>query len=180
MSPRVLRLKSAPSTQDIARRAAEEGAPAWTVIHAERQTKGRGRLRRRWATGPGALTFSLILRPKLAPSRLGRLSLAAGRAAARAIRRAAKVAVAVKLPNDVMAKPRGERVPYRKVCGILIEASGDTKKIDWAVLGVGVNVNNRLPRRLRHAVSLAELTGKKLNPEAVLKSLIREFRRTFK
>lgn len=180
MSPRVLRLKRAASTQDIARRAAEEGAPAWTVVHAERQTRGRGRLRRRWTTGPGALTFSLILRPRIAPSRLGRLSLGAGRAAARAIRQAAKVSVAVKLPNDVMARPRRARVPYRKVCGILIEASGDTKKIDWAVIGIGVNVNNRIPRRLRHAVSLAELTGKKIDPEAVLKSLLREFRRTFK
>src|SRR5581483_4128592 len=72
----LLRLKSIDSTQDLAKRLAENGGTDRTLIIAERQTKGRGRLRRRWTSDPGGLYLSILFRPQVSPRRLAELSLA--------------------------------------------------------------------------------------------------------
>lgn len=166
----LLRLEETDSTQAVARFLAEQGAPHGTVVWADRQTAGRGRLKRRWQSGPGGLYVSVILRPNIAPSRLARLSLASAAAAAKAVSRLTGLKTMVKAPNDVYAE--GSRGP-RKVCGILAEASGGSRKVDWVVLGVGVNVNNAV-RGLPNAASLKALTGRSWAVEKVLSRLLRE------
>ena len=173
--PRVLHLKSSRSTQTLARRMAERGAPAWTLVRADRQTRGRGRMERSWSSGKGGLYVSLILRPRLTPAGLAGLSLAAAKACARALA-APGLELFIKPPNDILARRAGSAEPARKVCGILLEASGDTQAVDWVVLGIGVNAANRLPRALSSAATLSELSGRRVGPEAVLPRLLRRLR----
>lgn len=164
---RLLRFKTAASTQTTARRLAEAGAPAGTLVLAERQTHGRGRMDRRWSSGKGGLYLSLILKPRLLPKDLARLSLALGAALAERIAGAAGVEARVKPPNDVLARAKGTDADFRKVCGILIEAAGSEKALDWIVIGVGVNAANRVPQALT-AASLSALAGRNIAPEALL------------
>ncbi len=195
---RVKRFKTTVSTQNAARRLAEKGAPAWSVVWADRQTGGRGRMDRRWSSGVGGLYFSLILRPKLKPERLAALSLRAGRICAGALRKVSGLAVRIKPPNDVLARPKGSRGPYKKICGILIEASGrplttcgggtSSRKrsvgcapfVEWVIIGIGVNVSNRIPPSLPHAASLAGLSGAAFTEEEVLKAVLRPLRAELK
>ncbi|MFC1679511.1 biotin--[acetyl-CoA-carboxylase] ligase [Elusimicrobiota bacterium] len=176
---RLVHLRRTVSTQTYARRLADRGAEAWTVVRADRQTRGRGRMERRWSSGAGGLFFSVILRPRMKPSRLPRMSLQAGRACAAALRSATGLDIRIKPPNDILAR-RARDEPFRKVCGILIEASGTSREIHWVVVGIGVNVSNRIPRLLPHAASLASLTGRRPCPEAILRKLVRELRRIWK
>ena len=167
----LLRLPETDSTQTVARFLADQGAAERTLVWADRQTGGRGRLRRTWESAPGGLYVSLILRPRFPASRLAELSLLAGDAAAVALARHAKVETAVKPPNDVYAVGRDGRA--RKIGGILCEAAGGQTRLDWLIVGVGINVNN--PVSLKTATSLKTLTGRAWDVEAVLKALLSEF-----
>jgi BirA family biotin operon repressor/biotin-[acetyl-CoA-carboxylase] ligase len=173
---KVLRLRTSVSTQTRARRMAEAGAPAWTAVVAERQTRGRGRMERRWSSGKGGLYVSVILRPSMAPAQLEGLSLASAKACAKALERLSGLDVFIKPPNDILARRPGSGEEPRKVCGILLEASGDTRRVDWVVLGVGMNLNNRVPRELDKAASVSALTGKDSDVEKALGLLLRELR----
>jgi len=151
------------SSQDIARRMAEEGAEEWTTVVCEEMRGGRGRMGRRWYAPRGGLWMTIILRPPVVEG-LQLLSIAAGLAVADAIRLLTGVDVNVKWPNDVVVRGR-------KVCGVLVEGSamGDRALI---LLGVGVNVNNDVPEELRsYAASLKGLTGREV-PRASLAILI--------
>ena len=160
---RLVRLTTTDSTQVVARRLAEEGAPDGTLVWALSQTSGKGRMGRKWRSAPGGLYASWLLRPEFAPERLGELSLACGEALATAMR-GFGASTTVKLPNDVLAlcadgKPR-------KLCGILCEAAGDSERLHWLVIGFGVNVNN--PPPLKRSTSLRALTGRAVDLPTVL------------
>lgn len=142
----VHRYDAVDSTQRVARELALTGAPHGTVVLAERQTAGRGRMDRSWSSEPRLdLTFSLILRPggRLAEAPLLTLGAAAGLAEALDLR--------VKWPNDVVT-PEG-----RKVAGLLaeVEAAGAEDRVQYVILGVGLNVNRRDFADLPNATSLA-------------------------
>lgn len=123
---RVVRLAQTPSTNDVATRLAADGAPEGTVVVADEQTRGRGRLGRAWHSPPGSgLYLSVVFRPtdgmpdEAAGAAVARLlTLAAGVAAAEAVRGATGLAVELKWPNDlVIGRPR------RKLAGLLAEGS---------------------------------------------------------
>ena len=170
----VLHLAVTDSTQTVARFLAEEGAPHGTLVWADAQTGGRGRMKRRWKSAPGGLYFSLILRPRFAPSRLAELSLRTAEAAATSLSRQAGIETLIKPPNDVYAVKNARA---RKICGILAEASGDSRKTDWVALGVGINVNNA--PGLPTATSAKAMTGKTWDLPAVLRSFLLEFQRSY-
>jgi BirA family biotin operon repressor/biotin-[acetyl-CoA-carboxylase] ligase len=162
---RLVRLARVDSTQAAARRLADEGAPDGTLVWALSQTAGKGRMGRKWRSAPGGLYASWLLRPKFAPSRLGELSLACGEALAEALRDFG-AATSVKPPNDVLALcPDGKA---RKVCGILCEASGDSERLHWLVIGFGVNVDNTPP--LKRSTSLRALNKKLVGVASVLRA----------
>ncbi len=147
------------STQRVARELAWTGAPHGTVVLAERQIAGRGRMDRTWSSEPSLdLTFSVILRPggRLAEAPLLTLGAAAGLAEALDLR--------VKWPNDIVT------AEGRKVAGLLaeVEAAGHEDRVQYVILGVGLNVNRRAFEGLPHATSLALLAGSDLDREAVL------------
>lgn len=128
------------STNDDAAAWARAGAPAGAVVVADEQTRGRGRLGRRWHSPPGeSLYFSVVLRPPLPPHRVPPLTLAAGVAVAEALVEVlgpSLPAPALKWPNDVL-------LDGRKVAGILTEMSADLDHVHHLVVGIGVNLNVR-------------------------------------
>src|SRR5690606_18841144 len=144
--------------------AARQGAAEGTVLVAEVQSAGRGRLGRTWTAPPRAgLTFSVLLRPTVRPARQGWLMLLAGLAAASAIRRIAQVDVRLKWPNDLL-------VGERKLGGVLAE------RVDGAVVvGIGINVTLRpdeLP--VEQATSLAIEKAACTDRDPLLRAILRE------
>jgi BirA family transcriptional regulator, biotin operon repressor / biotin---[acetyl-CoA-carboxylase] ligase len=138
------------STNDEAAAWARAGAPAGAVVVADEQTRGRGRLGRRWHSPAGAsLYLSAVLRPPLPPHRVPPLTLAAGVAVAEALV-AFDVVPALKWPNDV-------QLDGKKVAGILTEMSADLDRVHHVVVGIGVNLNvDAFPEELQAiATSLA-------------------------
>jgi BirA family biotin operon repressor/biotin-[acetyl-CoA-carboxylase] ligase len=132
---------SVKSTNDIADELAESGAPEGTLVTAEQQTGGRGRLGRSWHSEPGnGIYLSLILRPKLNSAKAPALSIVAAVALADAISTYLPRRVRIKWPNDVLIG----RKRLRKTAGILTELSGEQKKINHVIIGVGINVNHGL------------------------------------
>jgi len=145
------------STNAVAFRLALEGAEHGELVVAERQTGGRGRRGRSWSS-PGGLNLyaSFILRPELLPQRAPELTLVAAVAVAESVR-AAGAPADIKWPNDLV-------VGGRKICGILTELSADPDRVQFVVLGIGVNLNARRedfpPDVAEVATSLLELTGR--------------------
>jgi BirA family biotin operon repressor/biotin-[acetyl-CoA-carboxylase] ligase len=143
-------------------------ARSGATIATDEQTGGRGRLGRTWVSGPGVdLTFSVLVRPALAPARGHLLALATGVAVAEVLEESLSLHGQVKLkwPNDVI-------LGGKKVCGILLEASADADRILWAVAGIGLNVNSAVSRLAESPApeSAAEWRGRPL-PVSLLEHL---------
>lgn len=123
------------STNDEALAWAEDGAPDGALVVADEQTRGRGRMERRWVTRPGAaLAFSLALRPSKAEQRQSGLFSPLGALAVSEALMADGLSAAIKWPNDVL-------VAGRKVCGILAESVWQDQQLQAVVVGIGVNVS---------------------------------------
>ncbi|HLF26233.1 MAG TPA: biotin--[acetyl-CoA-carboxylase] ligase [Anaerolineae bacterium] len=129
------------STNDVARDLALHAAPHATLVVTDDQTAGRGRLNRTWYMPPcAALAFSILVRPDLAALHANRLTMLAGLAAAEGIEQATGLAIHLKWPNDVIVM-KHEESSMKKVGGILTESSISGEQIDYAVVGIGLNVN---------------------------------------
>jgi BirA family transcriptional regulator, biotin operon repressor / biotin---[acetyl-CoA-carboxylase] ligase len=154
--------------------AAKAGAAAGSVLVAEEQTAGRGRLDRSWQSPAGAgLTFSVLLRPAvIAPGSRGWLPLLTGVAVVRALATATAVEARLKWPNDVLADGPED---LRKLAGILAEQAGGA-----IVVGVGLNVSatrEELPPG--HATSLSLAGGSNLDRQAILTVVLGELERWY-
>jgi BirA family biotin operon repressor/biotin-[acetyl-CoA-carboxylase] ligase len=156
------------STNTEALVRAKVGAPEGTLVLADEQSAGRGRVGRVWRSLPRQqILLSLVLRPIFAPHFL---VMAASLAVARAIEVTTALVPAIKWPNDVL-------VVGAKVCGILIETSTDTRGQPFAVVGIGLNVNGRLaddPELAGRASTLAEAAAHPLDREALAAELLLE------
>lgn len=123
------------STNTEAWRLAERGAPEGTLVIADRQTRGRGRMDRVWYSPPGGNFYgSFILRPPITPDRAPQITLTAGVAVAEVLSRYCPDGVEIKWPNDVLIKGK-------KACGILTEMKAVPAGVVFVILGVGINVN---------------------------------------
>ena len=131
--PRVELFESVASTMDVAHRLAGEGAPAGTVVLADRQTAGRGRAGKSWVSAQGAGIWLTMIERPLSSSGLEVLSLRAGLALAEALDRFAPEPIRLKWPNDLY-------VEGGKLGGILVEARWREQSVEWVAIGVGVNV----------------------------------------
>ncbi|MBI2229010.1 MAG: biotin--[acetyl-CoA-carboxylase] ligase [Deltaproteobacteria bacterium] len=165
------------STNSYARRLADAGAPEGAVVIAEHQSDGRGRLGRSWESPPYRnLYFSLLLRPTLAPAHAPQITLMAAVALADTVAEFIVEPPAIKWPNDILLQGK-------KLAGILTESSCDAKRIEFVILGIGVNLNfprERMPETIRdRATSLMEVAGNSFSRELVLRRLIQDLDRCY-
>lgn len=165
------------STNNYARALAERGEPQGAIVIAERQTLGRGRLGRRWVSPPYVnLYCSIILRPTLPPAHTPRITLTAAVALADAIESFGPVAPVIKWPNDILA---GDK----KLAGVLTEAVSNSQRVEFVILGIGVNLNfplDSMPPEIRErATSLSALAGKSVSREGFLRRLLQDLDRCY-
>ncbi|MDA8095961.1 MAG: biotin--[acetyl-CoA-carboxylase] ligase [Desulforudis sp.] len=160
---------SLPSTNTTAQELARAGAPEGTVVLAEEQTGGRGRLSRAWVSPLGGLWFSIILRPTVLPARAPEITFLAAVACVQAFERYPGVDVGIKWPNDLVWRDR-------KLGGILTELSGEFDRVNHVVLGVGINVNlneDDFPPGLRAVTtSVSAITGFPVSRRRLLRELL--------
>jgi BirA family biotin operon repressor/biotin-[acetyl-CoA-carboxylase] ligase len=157
------------STQDEAKNIAEKDIKFPALVIAERQTGSYGRLRRQWISDEGGLWFSLALKPEIEPDRIPQITFVASLAVCRAVEIAFGLSPQIKWPNDVMLNGK-------KFAGVLTEISAEVGKLNWVIVGIGINVNNPIPDSLKgSAVSLLEATEEKINRAEFLSIVLSEF-----
>lgn len=164
------------STNIAGMQAAAQGEPEGSVFLAEEQTAGRGRGGHTWESQASTGIYcSTVLRPPLAPADALLLSLVAGIAVSTAVESVTTIRPDLRWPNDVM-------LGDRKFCGILTELNAEVTKVRYAVVGIGINVNQQAfaPELQAIATSLRQETGREWSrvelAAALLKSLDREYR----
>ena len=163
--------ESLDSTNTTAWRLGMDGVKEGACVFAEHQKKGRGRLGRAWSSPKEKnILFSVLLRPKLAPSEVSRLTLAAGLAVVEAVKRQTGIVLGLKWPNDVLW---GDK----KVCGILTEMNAEADRVHFVVLGIGLNVNSASSDLLPQAASLREIAEKKTARVPLARAILEELER---
>ncbi|MCI1966815.1 MAG: biotin--[acetyl-CoA-carboxylase] ligase [Oscillospiraceae bacterium] len=159
------------STNEEAKRKALSGAPNGSLFVAEQQTGGKGRLGRSWASPAGTgLWCSVLLRPGILPLRVSVTTLLAGLAVDRAVRSLTGCNAKIKWPNDIV-------IGGKKICGILTEMTAEVDRIEFVVVGIGVNVNNTaFPENIRDkATSVRIESGKNLRRVSLLQEILIQF-----
>jgi BirA family biotin operon repressor/biotin-[acetyl-CoA-carboxylase] ligase len=154
------------STNEVAKSLAPH-CQNGVVILAETQTQGRGRLSRPWASPPGGVWMSLILKPEMPLARVYQINMAVSVAVSRAIFTLLGLEAGIKWPNDLM-------IGERKICGILMEISAEVGRLDYAVVGLGINANVRLsdfPEEWR-STSLARELGHEVNRRELIQRIL--------
>jgi BirA family biotin operon repressor/biotin-[acetyl-CoA-carboxylase] ligase len=160
------------STNDVIEKLARDGVKEGAVVFAESQTKGRGRLGRKWISPERkGLWFSVLLRPDLRPQEATQLTVASATALRRAIQSATGLHPEIKWPNDIV-------IGGKKVAGILTELSAELDRVRHVILGIGVNVNlgtGEFPPELRKlATSLKIESGKTISRSELATAILRE------
>jgi BirA family biotin operon repressor/biotin-[acetyl-CoA-carboxylase] ligase len=158
------------STSDWAKKLAKIGAEEGTVTVAETQIAGRGRLGREWDSPRGGLWFSVVLQPKLEVGEAAKLVFVASLAVAEVLHEKYGLRTETKWPNDVLVKGK-------KICGIIAEMNTKGGRVNYVILGIGVNANFRpndvLPDLVKiHATSIMKEFGKKICLESLFKELL--------
>jgi len=158
------------STNTLAMEMASKGAPEGTVVIAETQTDGKGRLGRTWTSPPGNLYLSVVMRPSVPLYKAPLITLMGAVAVASVIGEICRIKADIKWPNDIL-------ISGKKVSGLLTEMSAEQDRIRHIVLGIGIDVNmdlEVLPCEIRaHTTTLATETGEKLNRTSFLQELLR-------
>ena len=164
---------SLPSTNDYAKTLAKNGESEGTIVIADEQTNGRGRKQRLWISPKNGLWFSIILRPALPPSKAMNATMCAACALAETISTHTSLQASIKWPNDIL-------IENKKVCGILTELSAEIDEIKYLIVGIGLNVNNTLPKELQKiSTSLKKETKKSVETLPLLASLLESFERFY-
>ena len=160
------------STNDVIEKLARDKVPEGVVVFAESQSKGRGRLGRKWISpSHKGLWFSILLRPKLQPQETTQLTVAAATALRRAIEIVTGIKAKIKWPNDIL-------INKKKSAGILTELSAELDRVKHVILGIGVDVNLSaadFPAELRKiATSLKIEAGKAISRADLAVHILRE------
>jgi BirA family transcriptional regulator, biotin operon repressor / biotin---[acetyl-CoA-carboxylase] ligase len=154
------------STQTLAKEIAANGGGHGTLVIAEKQSAGYGRVRRRWASPKGGMWFSLLLRPVINPEKVPVLALVVSLSLAQTLEKALGLAPKIKWPNDIM-------LDGKKTVGILIEMSAEIGRVNWVVAGIGINANNKISGVLSgKAASISAKTGGKIDRPALVAKIL--------
>jgi len=153
-----------------------EGIGEGTLIIAERQSGGKGRLGRKWFSPAGGIWLSIILYPQLPPSYIPRITLVTAVAVVKAIKMCTQIKSQIKWPNDIL-------INEKKVCGILTEMSAELDIINWVVVGIGINANidhQKFPEDIQaKTVSLKEVSGKEILRVRFAQIFLQEFEKYY-
>jgi len=156
------------STMDMAFQAGLEGAEEGTVVVAETQTKGRGRLGRIWVSPEGkGIYLSILLRPQFSPNDVAKLTLLSGVAVCEAIRIHCGITPDIKWPNDL-------QLHGKKVAGILTELNAETDRVKFVVIGLGLNVNTPMSLLPQEATSLKHEAERQISRVELTKEILRQ------
>lgn len=169
--------ESVQSTNTVAHQLAASGAPEGTLVVAEHQTKGRGRLGRSWHSPENCGIYcSLILRPKIHPTKAPGISLITAVAVAETIAGYGDFNIGIKWPNDIL-------LSGRKAAGILTELSAELDRINFIVIGIGINVNHKqtdFPEELKDlAISLRMAAKKEIGRVEFLQKMLYKFEKEY-
>ncbi len=157
------------STMDTAREIARNNARHLTVVVAEEQTKGRGRLNRTWLSSKGGLWFTIILKPDLPPLLSFRVNFAASLCLAKTLIKLFKINASVKWPNDIL-------VNGKKLAGLLSELETKADMISFVNIGIGLNVNNSPEKKEPNAVSIKNILNREVSRREILITFLDEFK----
>jgi|GEM_PF-274781 len=170
----ILYYPSISSTMSVAKEVAKAGAAEGTIVIAEEQTAGRGRLGRRWLSPKGSsILLSIILRPDI--ERLAQLGMVASVAVVRSIEKTSNLKPAIKWPNDIL-------IDSKKVSGILIENLVEGGKVNVTIVGIGMNVKldpSLFPDISSQATSLHIESARKISRREILLQLLEEFEQLY-
>lgn len=164
-------LEEVDSTNNYAKKLAEEGAPHGTLVVADYQSGGKGRRGRTWVMPHGkSIAMSLIIHPDIRPEKASMMTLVIGMAAAKAVREITGLKAGIKWPNDVV-------IEGKKISGILTEMSMEMERIHYVVIGIGINANyTEFPEEIRQtATSLQLQLGKPVDRGAVICAVMKAF-----
>jgi BirA family transcriptional regulator, biotin operon repressor / biotin---[acetyl-CoA-carboxylase] ligase len=156
------------STMDTARDLARRNCPDFTVVIAGRQSRGRGRLKRRWLSDDGGLYFTMVLRPRIPVPLSFRVNFLASLTLARVIRQMFQIEARVKWPNDIL-------VDERKISGMLSELEADSDRVFFINIGMGINVNNDPSGPEPGSISLKRIAGREISKKELLAAFLEEF-----
>jgi BirA family biotin operon repressor/biotin-[acetyl-CoA-carboxylase] ligase len=160
------------STNDVVEKLARDGVREGVVVFAESQTRGRGRLGRKWVSpARKGLWFSILLRPNLRPQETTQLTVASATALRRAIFSQTRLPIEIKWPNDIL-------IGGKKAAGILTEMSAELDRVRHVILGIGIDVNQdapEFPAEIRKiATSLKIESGESVSRAALATAVLRE------
>lgn len=170
---RIFSYEDIESTNDAVFRLGEQRAPEGVTVFAEHQNKGRGRLGRRWHCPRGkGILFSYLLRPSLSPSQIPQVTLVTALSVVRAIRAECGLECGIKWPNDIVYEER-------KLCGILTEMSAEQDRVNFVVVGIGLNVNG-IPAQVPDGpASLKGILKREISRVTLAKTLLRHIDRDY-
>lgn len=158
------------STMDEAMALARKGCPDFSVTLAQRQTHGRGRMKRTWLSADGGLYFTVVVRPDIPVMLAGLVNLAAALDMAALLRSSYRVDARVKWPNDIL-------VDNHKICGVLSQMEAEGDQVAHMNIGVGLNVNNAPETEEPIAISLKTLMGRPVPRREILVAFLDAFKR---
>lgn len=166
----IIHMSCVDSTNEEAKRQADAGAPHGSVFWADIQTAGKGRRGREWVSVSAEnLYFTVLLRPELAPEKLSMLTLLMGLAVARGLETMTDLQPKIKWPNDLV-------LGNKKVCGILSEMKLDGRKAAYCVIGVGINIGQKVfAKELQDKATSLELEGAKADVGDLLEAVLEAF-----
>ncbi len=156
------------STMTVAKDLARKECPHFTVVIAEEQLAGRGRLSRTWHSAGGGLYFTIVLRPKIPANLVSRYGFAASLVLARTMRDHFGIDAQVKWPNDIL-------VNEKKLCGMLSEMEAVDEQVSFLNIGIGINVNNDPTHHEPNATSICALLGETVPRKKVLSIFLDAF-----
>jgi BirA family biotin operon repressor/biotin-[acetyl-CoA-carboxylase] ligase len=161
------------STNDACFKLGKEGVAEGVTLFAEYQNKGRGRLGRAWVSPRGKnVLLSVLLRPGLSLSEVPRITLSAAVSLVKAVREATGQTLGIRWPNDVLF---GDQ----KVAGILTEMSAEADRVNFIVLGIGINVNSEPGQLPPQSTSLKEIAGRAIDRVAFARSFLELFEKDY-
>lgn len=173
----IIHKESGPSTQFLIHQAAQEGAKHGTVAILDEQTMGRGRMNRQWhSADKKGMWLSMLLRPMILPQQAPQLTLLTATVLADVLKKCTQVEPMIKWPNDILLKKK-------KIAGILTEMQAEQDRIQYIVIGVGLNINHSnddLPESFTYqATSLYHETGKTWSTQMIIQQFLNEFEVSF-